>query len=172
MITPWSGDQRLGSAKLWIVLVVGLLLACGGGVAAARYLVMTEAAEDPGASGKNEKVSEKKAKSEEDYKYVPFGSVVVNLAEGRLTRYLKVKISLKLLKEDAPKMKKLTESGRKAVYTNWLITYLSGLKLEQVKGSDAIRRLRGKIRAGFNEILRRKQDIQIEAVLFEEFNVQ
>ncbi len=163
----WDYKNRLGVAKLWIVLAIALLMAGAGGVVAARYIV-----QDDSAAEKNGAEEKKEAQKKDDFSYVRFGSVVVNLAEGRLTRYLKVKIALKLPKGSAPKVKKIIESGRKAVYTNWLITYLSGLRLEQVKGSDAIRRLRGKIKVGFNEILQREKDIQIKAVLFEEFNVQ
>lgn len=158
---------RAGVGNILILGVVALVVASGTGVVLARYLTSSAPAQ-----AENVETLEPDRKTEPDSAFVPFGAVVVNLAEGRLTRYLKVNVTLRVEKPDKPALTKIMESGQKAVFKNWLITYLSGLKLNDVKGSEAVERLRKKICAGFNDLLANKSDAQIKEVFFEEFNVQ
>jgi flagellar basal body-associated protein FliL len=44
--------------------------------------------------------------------------------------------------------------------------------LEEVEGAAAIRRLQREIQDGFNAILAETGDAKVDAVLFEEFNIQ
>jgi len=106
------------------------------------------------------------------YGYVAFGPVLVNLAEGRLTRYLKISISLQVKKKSTETVKQIVTDSRKAVFRNWLIIYLSDLALEDVKGSSAVNRLRSDIVKGFNALLSKYCEARVEDVLFEEFSIQ
>jgi flagellar basal body-associated protein FliL len=106
------------------------------------------------------------------YEFIPLGSTVANLAEGRLTRYLQVNITLQVERDSAPEVRKLTEDAEAAVFKNWLLTYLSDKQLTDVKGSNSIKRLQREILDGFNAILADHGEHRIDAVLFEEFTIQ
>jgi flagellar basal body-associated protein FliL len=151
------------------MLAVGLgavLVAAALGLAAAYALT----SKLPEAPEKSEQQAAPEMLSKREY--VPFGTSVVNLAGGRLTRYLQVSIVLKVDKASAPAVQKQVQNGRKAVFKNWLITYLSDKRLEEVEGAAAIRRVQREVQDGFNAILAESGDTRVEAVLFEEFNIQ
>ncbi len=104
--------------------------------------------------------------------FVSFGDVIANLAEERLTRYIKVKITLQVSAEQADGIQKVMDGPQKAVFRNWLITYLSDKQLADVKGANAMNTMRREIQDGFNALLAAQGDYKVERVLFEEFNVQ
>jgi flagellar basal body-associated protein FliL len=106
------------------------------------------------------------------YAYVPFGTTIANLAEGRLTRYLKITMTLQVAKNHASELEGMMGDGRQAVFKNWLLTYLSDKELADVTGTNAINRMRSEIQDGFNAILAQQSGCKVQNVLFEEFNVQ
>ncbi len=160
-------DNRAGVGLVAAVTVAAVvMLAAVCGVVIAFALSGTEAAS-------NTETAEADAlKQEGDYSYVSYGTVVSNLAEGRLTRYVKVNITLKLQQAQGAQVTKMVTGEQKAVFNNWLISYMSGKELEDVRGTNAMNRLRNEIRDGFNAILAEHGGLRVEEVLFEEFNVQ
>ncbi len=155
-----------------MLLIVGAAVVFGAvilGVATAFVLTAPSKAPPEAPAGK---ASAQAAAAPAEFEYVPFGSVVANLSEGRLTRYLQVSIILKAQKGSGEALKKAMAGGEKAVFQNWLITYLSDKKLEEVGGAVAITRLQREILEGFNNILAQNGGKKLEAVLFEEFNIQ
>ena len=103
--------------------------------------------------------------------FVPFGEVVVNLNEERLTRYLRLNMTFLVAAEDEAETKKLIET-RKAVLKNWVLGYLADRKLDEVLGSACYNRLRREIQDQFNSMLFDDGVARIQEVLFEEFGVQ
>jgi flagellar protein FliL len=103
--------------------------------------------------------------------FISFGEVTVNLAEERLTRYLRVKI---ILVVDAPQEKAVdaTVKQQKVVLKNWVISHLSDKSLEEVKGASGVNRLRREIQDQFNSVLFPDGTERIRDVLFDEFVVQ
>jgi flagellar FliL protein len=103
--------------------------------------------------------------------FVPFGDVVVNLAEERLTRYLRVKIMLLV---DAAQEKAVIDQVQKQkfILKSWLISYLSDKSLQEVSGRAGVERARREIQDYFNSRLFPDGSEKIRDVLFEEFNVQ
>ncbi len=103
--------------------------------------------------------------------YVPFGDVVVNLNEERLTRYLRVKL---LLVVDMAHEKEMTElvAKNKPALKNWLISYLSDRSLQDVSGAGGVNKLRREIWREFNAELFPDGTETIQDVFFEEFVVQ
>ena len=159
-------DHRAGLSLIALVLVAAvLLLAAVSGFMLGRLMSSqeTEAAEEAAA----EEVQEAA-----EYVFLPFDMTVVNLADARLTRYLSVTLSLQVNRESSSAVRQVFESDRKAIFKNWLISHLSDKKLEEVKGSASLNELRREILDGFNSILAGHVKERIEAVLFEEFNVQ
>ncbi len=114
---------------------------------------------------------------QEDTIFLPFGepgkdqSVVVNLDEGRMSRYLRIAITLQIPKSQEEKLKKLIEA-KKIVLRNWLLSKISDLDLDDIRGAAGQNRLRREIREQFNAVLCPDGYDQIYDVLFEEFNVQ
>ncbi len=161
-------DFRHGWAKTLLLAGMAVVVVSGLGVAAGHLMVRSS----PGAGANAESNEKKQGQDEGKTVYVDFGSVVVNLSEGRLTRYLKVSISMQVKSKWKSPLKKMMDSGKQSLFKNWLITYLSDLKLEDVKGSESIEKLRDGICEGFNRILKKHGEIRIEKVLFKEFKVQ
>jgi flagellar FliL protein len=102
---------------------------------------------------------------------VAFDTVVVNLGEERLTRYLRVK---PLLVVDEAEVKEANEllSRQKPFLKSWLIGYLSDQSLLEVSRAIGVNRIRREIRDQFNAILYPDGSERIHEILFDEFWVQ
>ncbi len=127
-----------------------------------------------------EKKEEKKTfelPKEEETIFLPFSdpekdpSIVINLNEGRLTRYLRISFSLQIPKSLELEFPKLLEA-KKAQLRNWLLSEISDKDLEEIRGAAGQNRIRREIREHFNSVLFPDGNDQIYDVLFEEFNVQ
>ncbi|GBD35373.1 hypothetical protein HRbin36_00485 [bacterium HR36] len=108
---------------------------------------------------------------EEKTAFVPFGDVVVNLHEERLTRYLRLKIVLEVQESEEKQLHEML-NRRKAPLKSWLISYLADRTLDEVRGTVGINRIRREIRDHFNEMLYPDGREVIRQVHFEEFTVQ
>ena len=130
-----------------------------------------------GTMAANEKARTFTMPKEEDTIFLPFGepgkdqSVVVNLDEGRMSRYLRVAITLQIPKSQEVNFKKQIEA-KKIVLRNWLLSKISDLALDDIRGAAGQNKLRREIREQFNAVLCPDGYDQIYDVLFEEFNVQ
>jgi flagellar protein FliL len=155
---PPKGSKWMGR----LVLGVVGLAAAGAGVAVPQLL--------PSKPPTPESASAHDAENRKPA-FVPFGDVVVNLAEERLTRYLRVKL---ILVTDASQEKAAGEllTKNKAILKNWLISYLSDKSLQEVSGAAGVNRLRREIQDQFNALLYPDGSERIRDVLFEEFVVQ
>lgn len=146
---------RLG----WLLWAGFALLAVGGG-ATVPFLL-----------GHHEHAPAKKAAVVHKREVIPFGDVVVNLGEDRLTRYLRVKI---LLVVDEPESKEIGEllQKQKAFLKSWLIGYLADQSLKEVSRGAGVNRIRREVRDQFNAMLYPDGDEKILEILFDEFVVQ
>jgi len=114
---------------------------------------------------------------EEETVFLPFGTpgkdqeVVVNLDEGRMSRYLRVAVTLQVPKSQELSFKTKVDA-KKILLRNWLLSKISDLDLEDIRGAAGQNRLRREIRDHFNSVLCPDGYDQIYDVLFEEFNVQ
>lgn len=168
MHTALRGDRRAGfSTAMAVGGAVVILAAMVFGLAVA-YVVTRAPSETPDDAVP----SEEGAEAAPDCEYVPFGTAVANLSGGRLTRYLQVSITCEVDKDSAQALRELFEGSQKAVFKNWLITYLSDKRLDEVDGAVAIKQLQREIQDGFNALLAQSGDYEVNAVLFEEFNIQ
>ena len=147
-------------------LIVVSALAVGGGVAVPMFVNV------PALFGK-ETHGKAKAKhgSELDAVSVPFGDLVVNLSEDRMSRYLRVKIALKVDGHDEKAMTALV-TKHKAAMKSKLIGHLAGKGLKDVGGSVGVSKLQREILEKFDDILYPDGESKLKEVLFEEFVVQ
>ncbi|MEZ6064755.1 MAG: flagellar basal body-associated FliL family protein [Planctomycetaceae bacterium] len=146
----------------WVVMCV---VSAGAGVAVP--LVMTpEPPKEPEKPAINYEMLEP-----ESAMFVPFGDVTVNLNEGRMNRYLRLKVSLQIDKTQEPSVTAaVAQQG--LVLRNWLISHLSDKELDAIRGAAGQNMLRREIRDQFNTVLFADGIDRIHDVLFEEFNVQ
>lgn len=103
--------------------------------------------------------------------FIPFGEITVNLNEGRLNRYLRLKIALQVDKLQVDDVNKAVER-QKLVLKNWLLSHLSDKDQEEIRGAAGQNMLRREIRDQFNALLFDDGYDRVYDVLFEEFNVQ
>ena len=88
-----------------------------------------------------------------------------------MSRYLRVAITLQIPKSIEEDFKKTVDS-KKILLRNWLLSKMSDLNLDAIRGAAGQNRLRREIRDHFNSVLCPDGYDQIYDVLFEEFNVQ
>lgn len=108
--------------------------------------------------------------SEGDSLFVPFDEVVVNLDDGRMTRYLRLSLTLQLASQEADFATQL--ETKRLLLKNWLLAHISDKSLEDIRGAVGQNRLRREIRDHFNSVLCPDGYDRISDVLFDEFNVQ
>jgi flagellar FliL protein len=149
-------EQRKGGG--WTVWIVVVLVAAAAGGAVPWFMPLHA----PGPAKKDPAAKPV---------VVPFGEVVVNLGEDRLTRYLRVK--LLLVMEDA-ESKEVSEllTKQKAFMKSWLIGYLSDQSLAEVSRAMGVNRIRREVRDQFNAMLFPDGSEKIYEILFDEFVVQ
>ncbi len=154
-----QASAKGGKKKVLLLLVVVALCSVGAGAAVPQFLLR--------GSG-HSPAPDRKAATEA---YLSFGEVTVNLAEGRLSRYLRVKVVLVTTEEQARHLGELVEQ-RKAVLKSWLIAHLSDKSLRDVTGRVSINRVRREILEHFSGELGPDGTGLLRDVLFEEFVVQ
>ncbi|WP_437204133.1 flagellar basal body-associated FliL family protein [Planctomicrobium sp. SH664] len=103
--------------------------------------------------------------------FMPFGEATVNLDEGRLNRYLHIKLALHVRKNDELTVKKAIDE-KQPVLQNWMLSHLADKDLNDIRGKAGQNMLRREIRDHFNSVLFPDNYERIYDVLFEEFNVQ
>jgi flagellar basal body-associated protein FliL len=160
--SPSPAKAKRGKLPLIVVSV----LAVGGGVAVPMF-VNVPALLGKEAGGK----AKPKHGADLDTVSVPFGDIVVNLSEDRMSRYLRVKIALKVDGHDEKAMTALV-AKHKAAMKSRLIGHLAGKGLKDVGGSVGVARLQREILEKFDDILYPDGDSKLREVLFEEFVVQ
>jgi flagellar basal body-associated protein FliL len=163
-----QGKPKSGKKKLvWIVVA---LLSIVSGAALPVVLSAAGVMKHDESEAEAEKPKKKK-KEKAEPAIIPFGDVAVNLAESRMTRYLRVKIVLQV---DATELATFTKEleKRKPVMKDWLIGHLSGKSLKDVAGTVGVKRCQREIQERFEELLFPDGDGTEFEVLFEEFVVQ
>ena len=108
--------------------------------------------------------------SREEVVYVDFDPVTVTLDVPRGNRYLRATLTVAIPKKYADEATELVRS-RKPELDHWLIVYLSGCTLEQVRGSTNLNRIRREIATAFNRNLWPDREPRIDHVLFREFAI-
>jgi flagellar basal body-associated protein FliL len=102
---------------------------------------------------------------------IPIDPVVVNVADGGYTRYLRVRISLVVDAGDAKAVKELVEKDEPFLQT-WVPGYLQDRTMEQLRGIAGMNRVRRELRDQFNRRLFSDGPEKIKDVLLPEYNFQ
>ncbi|HWY85469.1 MAG TPA: flagellar basal body-associated FliL family protein [Gemmataceae bacterium] len=154
---PKSGKRGM---ILWLLLAVA---AVGGG--ASLPWIMGGHRHDVHADKKKAETPKSKLA------VVPFGDVVVNLGEDRLTRFLRVKIVVAVEEADVKEVTELLAT-QKAFLKSWLIGYLSDQSTQEITRKVGVNRIRREIRNQFNAMLFADGEEKVNDILFDEFMIQ
>ena len=157
-----TGQKPKKKKSLIIGIIVGVL-ALGSGAAVPLVSRMNAHAEAPEAEV-NTKVDPKRA-------LIPFDAIVVNVADGRFTRYLRIKITLVVDVKDELGAKEAIEREKPFLQT-WVLGYLQDRTMEQLHGTAGMNRVRREVRDEFNRHLYPDGPEKIKDVLLPEYNFQ
>ena len=144
----------------WLVLIFAALLAIAAGFSVPLYLIPAPQKKAAPAASEPKRPA-----------LLPFGEVVVNLGEERLTRYLRAKLLIVIDESQQKSVKELVDK-QKPFMKSWLISYLSDQSLQEVSGAAGVNRIRREVRDRFNAMLFPDNSEGIQDILFDEFVVQ
>ena len=163
--TPAEVPKKKGKGGL----IVGLLVALMAGVSG--FLLPTLAPQLFNADAAPDNAAMQPRPEPTEFEFIDFGEVVVNLNLDRFNRYLKVKITLQVAKEEKEEIEKLIEK-RMAMLKGWVLGHLADKTMEQIRGAAGQNKLRREIHDQFNALLFTDGYDPIIDVFFQEFNVQ
>jgi flagellar basal body-associated protein FliL len=178
---------------LWLILAIVILGGGVGGLALSMMMGGSVAADPnaveakPAASHKTEKAEksaghgggggekEKAAKVYEPGKpwmFDKMDSVVANLDEPGVTRYVRVTVVLEMSPDLDSIEGEVFLEDKKILMQDLMTTYLAGLSLEDVRGSRNLNRIKRDVLDQLNKLLFGPDKPYVEKVLFKEFAVQ
>jgi len=169
-----SGEKTTGALR-GIVLVVAIALAAGAGGFLSAGLSGPKAASDQAGEVTQADLdlapeAEEEA-SEEEAMYYELDVPAVNPREERLTRFVKMKLSLKIKKTRYADVEARIKEKQPEIL-NWLVVNLSDHSLEELTGAANINGLRRQIHDAVNELIDGEKEGLIEDVLIQEFMVE
>ena len=99
-------------------------------------------------------------------------SVVANLDEPGVTRYIRAALILKFTNElDEAEYKKVIDN-KKSEMIDWLYTFMAGLSLEEVQGTKNLERFKMQVHKQFNSMLFPDSKPMLMKILTKEFQIQ
>lgn len=98
--------------------------------------------------------------------------VVANLDEPGVTRYVRATIAIEFSADMDPVRGQTYVEEKSSILIDWLNTYLAGLSLEQVRGTNNLERIKQEVRDHFNELLFPDTKPYVVRILLKEFAVQ
>jgi len=154
-------------------LVVGIIGIVSAGAGFATPLLLPDvlgagATKEPSA---NQELQVDLAEPNGEIAFVPFGESVVHLNDGKMSRYLRVNLTLQVDEAQVQGITELVEK-RRIILKDWLLRYLSDLDMDAIRGAAAQNRMRREIMDHFNTTLFPDGYDRIHHILFEEFNIQ
>ncbi len=99
-------------------------------------------------------------------------TVVANLDEPGVTRYLRATITLQLSAEMDEEQGEEFLDGKTLELRDWLTTYFAGLSLERIRGTRNLSRIKKEIMDHFNEILFPESKPFVKGIFLKDFAVQ
>lgn len=165
-----SPKKSGGMTSIVVLALVGLL--SGGAGFATPYFALRFL--QPGAGDQQVEQRDSPAANstlQADVSFVPFGEVIVNLNDNRMSRYLRLNMTVLVDRSQEDVVRERIEQ-QKLILKDWLLRYLSDQALDDIRGAAGQNRLRREILLQFNTVLSPDGYDRIHDVLFEEFNIQ
>lgn len=160
-----GAPRRKGSKKKLFIMVGGTLLLVVGGLAAAYFTDLLDPLIDMVTGGETE-LAEEQERADIETVFFPVQELMVNLnTTGRKSTFLKIRINLELESaEDIPKI----EAVMPRIMNSFQV-YLRELRIEDLKGSAGIYRLREEL---LTRVSAAVAPIPVRDVLLQEMLVQ
>ena len=162
-----QADEEKPKGKMGIVVVAILVMVS----AAAGFALPTMLNAKPDDNRKDDAVAMELPEPTGKPGFVSFGETVANLNDGRMTRYLRLGVTIQVDEAQVLAIEELY-TKREAVLKNWLLSHISDKTMDDIRGASGQNRLRREIQEQFNTVLFPDGVDRIQDVLFEEFNVQ
>lgn len=99
-------------------------------------------------------------------------TVIANLDEPGVTRYLRATITVELSAEMDLEQGMLFMDEKSLELRDWLTTYFAGLSLERIRGTRNLSRIKKEVRDHFNEILFPESKPFVKSIFLKDFAVQ
>jgi flagellar basal body-associated protein FliL len=175
--TKQNNQFFIGRLLPWLVLTVIVLFCAVAGLGLGRLFAGSRTQKiTPSASLPDEpnhlNIEGLSAKDTGKVWFYDLDPVVANLNEPGITRYVRATFTLEMSSEiDKKKGTKFLDE-KKPILINLLTVYLSGLKLEDIRGDKNLRSIQSHVCEAFNESLFPDSKPQIKHLLIKEFPVQ
>ena len=160
----------------WVIMIIVVGLCAGAGLGLGSILAGTGQEKEEDEIQTNQKNSEKV--NSEDNKdsggvwYYELDSVVANLNEPSVARYVSASLTLQISANVDEKEYRTVIDEKKPILTDWLTVYLAGLSLEETRGDNNLKTIQAQILEAFNDILFADSKPKIKQILFRAFAVQ
>jgi len=176
-------DEKSGGGLKPLLMKIGIYVAIIGASAGGGFLagLPFRAAAGPEGTGAGERTPEtliipenkpKEAISSDELVDVKMEPVTTNLGDEGSRRFVKVGITLSVIKGRDDEVTELITKKKAAVIKNWLIGYFSEIRLSEVNGPKHRNKMRREIEDAFNQLLWPNQPPVIRQVWFEQFMIQ
>jgi flagellar basal body-associated protein FliL len=151
--TGSSGDKQAAARGkglfLWLILAIVVLAGGVGGFALSVMMAGSAPAEPNTAQAAPAEPAFDpllaKTDTQKSWLYSKMDSIVANLDEPGVTRYVRVSVILEL----SPKLDSINGEifleEKKVLLQDWMTTYLAGLSLEDVRGSRNLNRIKQEV---------------------------
>jgi len=157
-----------------VVCAAAVVVSAGAGFGVARFLVgqgpAPAAADTPPVVELPPEPAPAAAPAPDAFSYYDFEPIVVNLDEPRLTRYIRITLTLAIRAENREAALVVIEKNKPEL-KNWLTVFFASCTLEQVRGAANLNRLRREILDAFCQQLWPDQKPLINHILFKEFAI-
>ncbi len=171
-----KGGSKIMKFLPYIIIVLVVAAASVGGIALAQLMA--------GPRVEPEQVTEEEtgpkdfdafldAKVDESKTWVKeLTPVVANLDEPGVTRYVRATIAIEFSADMDQVRGEVYVDDKSSILIDWLNTYLAGLSLEEVRGTNNLERIKQEVRDHFNELLFPDSKPYVIRILLKEFAVQ
>ncbi len=175
-----ASSSSKANIVMWAILATVVLIGFSGGYGAARIFASSEQQAEEVAAQQQEEEEKAKleeplvepTKEEENSWEFPLDTVIANLDEPGVTRYVRAALILRI-SNDLPEAEyKAVLESKKSELVDWLYSYMAGLSLEDVQGTRNLERFKLEVQKNFNDLLFPDSKPMIIRILTKEFQIQ
>lgn len=173
-----KGEKKSSVGRLlpFAIILIIILICSGLGFSLGRLFASSETSATNDSDSSSEVSTQAASGDLEDDSeglwYYDLDSVVANLNEPSVTRYVSASLTFAMSSGLAEKEGRDFLDNKKPIIINWLTIYLSGLGLDDIRGDKNLMSIKSHIRESLNDILFPDSKPQIKEVLIQKFPVQ
>ena len=165
--TPEDGEAASGKKGGMLIWIVVMIISIVGGAATPIVLAGLGSKEESRPDIADVVVLD----PEEEFEFIEFDEVTVNLSEARFSRYLRINFALKVGKSQMAEVQKQLDA-KTIICKNWLQMHVAEKSTDDLNGRYGRNQVRREILDYFNEALFSDGIERIQDIMIIEFNVQ